>query len=206
MLTTRRLLNAATAAATVLLLAFFHQAHQAAAASQPPDEFIRAMGAEAVESLTGEDLTNEEREARFRRIFNRSFDVETIARFTLGRYWRTATEEQRREYVGLFEDFVVQAYAARFRDYGGESFSVGQVRDISETEKLVASEIVRPGQPSIAVHWRVRTDPEHRIIDVMVEGVSMGITQRDEFAAVIRSGGGNVQSLIAALRKQTGRK
>jgi phospholipid transport system substrate-binding protein len=203
MLTTRRLLNAATAAATLLIFVVFQQT---AAASQPPDEFIRAMGAEAVESLTGEDLSTEERERRFRKIFNRSFDVETIARFTLGRYWRTATEEQRQEYISLFEDFVVQAYAARFREYGGESFRVGQVRDISETEKLVASEIVRPGQSPIAVHWRVRTDPAHRVIDVMVEGISMGITQRDEFAAVIRNSGGKVDSLISALRRRTGRE
>ena len=90
------------------------------------------MGQQAIDSLTGAELGNEQREARFRRILNRSFDMATIARFTLGRYWRVATEEQRAEYVCRFEDFVVRAYAARFTEYSGESFKVGQVRDASQ--------------------------------------------------------------------------
>jgi len=176
------------------------------ATAEPADAFIRTMGNEAIRSLTGAALSAEQREARFREILTRAFDMPTIARFTMGRYWRIATAAQRREYIELFEEFVVGAYAARFKDYSGERVEVGQVREINEREKLVASEIVRPGQPTIAVHWRVRADDGYKIIDVMVEGVSMGITQRDEFAAVIRASGGKVEGLLAALRRKTGRE
>ena len=175
--------------------------------AQPADDFVRSMGREAIESLTGKDLSADEREHRFRNILLRSFDMPAIARFTLGRYWRVATKAQQREYVALFEDFVVKAYAIRFKDYSGESFQVGKVRHINDREKLVTSQIIRAGQPPVTVQWRVRNSASapYKVIDVIVEGVSMGITQRDEFATVIRNNGGKVEGLLSALRQKTGR-
>ncbi|MPY68709.1 MAG: ABC transporter substrate-binding protein [Alphaproteobacteria bacterium] len=202
MLTRRTFSAAAVAAALVAALL-----SAPPAAAKGADEFIRNMGQEAISSLTGPELDDKEREARFRRILNASFDIQTIGRFTLGRYWRVATREQRAEYMRLLEDFVVGSYAARFKEYKKDgSFRVGNVRDINEREKLVSSEILRDGQPPVAVHWRVRADKDFKIVDVVVEGISMGITQRDEFAAVIRNNGGKVESLLSALRKKTARE
>ena len=169
------------------------------------DDFIRKVGNEAIQSLTNQTLNDEQRKERFREILNRTFKIRLIARFTLGRYWRRATKEQRKEYVGLFEDFVVMAYAARFRDYSGENFSVGIVRDINTSDKLVSSKLVLKDGTAIPVHWRVRSGDTYKIIDVLVEGVSMAITQREEFAAIINQRGGEVEGLLAALRKKTGR-
>ena len=175
------------------------------AAADSPDDFIKKIGKEAIDSLTGKDLSDKEREERFRVILRRSFDIELIARFTLGRYWRRATKEQQIEYVSLFEDFVVQAYAARFKDYSGETFRVGQVRDINEREKLVGSELILKDSRKIPVFWRVRGNSAYKVIDVVVEGVSMAITQRDEFSAIINQNGGKVEGLLVALRKKTGK-
>ena len=177
------------------------------AAAADPDEFIRAMGQEAIDSLTGTELSMEQREAGFRRILCRAFDMRTIARFTLGRYWRIASKSEREEYVTLFETYIVQAYTARFKNYTGESFKVGKVHTINERDKLVESSILRPQGPPISVNWRVRdVDGKLRIVDVVVEGVSMGITQRAEFASVIRNTGGKVEGLLEALRKKTGKR
>ncbi len=170
-----------------------------------PDEFIRNMGREAIASLTGQNVDQKVRKQRFRRILERAFDMRAIARFTLGRYWRIASKEERDEYVSLFEDFIVQSYALRFKDYDGENFEVGKVHDINESDRLVISEIVQPRGPPIRINWRVRGRKGLRIVDVVVEGISMGITQRDEFAAVIRSNGGKIEGLLAALRKKTGK-
>ena len=104
-----------------------------------PAEFIRNMGQEAIASLTGRDVSQVEREKRFRHILERAFDMRAIARFTLGRYWRIASKKERQEYVELFEDFVVQSYAIRFKDYNGESFEVGEVREVGRKDKLVVS-------------------------------------------------------------------
>jgi phospholipid transport system substrate-binding protein len=170
-----------------------------------PAEFIRNVGQEAIASLTGHDVSQAEREKRFRRILERAFDMRAIARFTLGRYWRIASKKERQEYVELFEAFVVQSYAVRFKGYNGESFEVGEVREVGRKDKLVVSEIGQHKGPPIHINWRVRGNNGYRIVDVVVEGISMGITQRDEFASVIRNHGGKVEGLLAALRKKTGR-
>ena len=194
------------ASTTIVLLMFGVCTSPASWASNGnADDFIRRVGNEAIQSLTNQALNDEQRKERFREILNRTFKIRLIARFTLGRYWRRATKEQRKEYVGLFEDFVVMAYAARFRDYSGENFSVGIVRDLNASDKLVSSKLVLKDGTAIPVHWRVRSGDTYKIIDVHVEGVSMAITQREEFAAIISQRGGEVEGLLAALRKKTGR-
>ena len=143
-----------------------------------PAEFIRDMGQEAIDSLTGRDVSRAERENRFRRILKRAFDMRAIARFTL----------------------------IRFKDYNAESFQVGKVHEVGKRDLLVVSEIARPRGPPIRVNWRVRGSNSYRIVDVVIEGISMGITQRDEFASVIRNSGGKIEGLLDALRKKTGRE
>lgn len=180
---------------------------RAAETAEPgPATFINEVGQKAINSLTGPQMSDEDREARFRDILNRSFKVDLIARFTLGRYWRLATDQQKREYERLFEDFIVQAYAARFKEYSGETFSVGRVRNINDRDKLVQSTLTLKDGRQVPVHWRVRSDGSYMIVDVLVEGVSMAITQRDEFAAIINQNGGKVEGLLAALRQKTGKQ
>lgn len=175
------------------------------AAASGPDEFIRVTGQQAFNSL-GTDISYAERAKRFRDILTQRFDLPTIAKFVLGRYWRIANKKQRVEYIGLFEDFIVQAYAHRFKDLSGKKFLVKQTRKLTARDKLVLSEvIISPGKPPLRVNWRVRgPGNKYRIIDVTVEGISMSITQRDEFAAVIRRSGGKIEGLLVALRKKTG--
>ena len=193
-------------ATTVALTLLVGANVNASAAAQTPVGFIRAAGQEAINSLTAKNLTDVERENRFRAILEQKFDIRVIARFTLGRYWRRATDAQRKEYVQLFEDFIVQAYAARFKNYSGEHFEVGQMRSINDREQLVQSDLILADGRKIPVHWRVRGNDEYRIVDVLVEGVSMAITQRDEFSAIINQNGGKIDGLLAALRKKTGKQ
>lgn len=169
------------------------------------EEFVRTTGERAFTSLAG-DITGRQRTQLFRELLNDSFDLTTIARFTLGRYWRLASPTQRTEYRRLFEEFLVQAYANRFSGLSGKQFRVSRSRAINARDALVQSEVlIAHGRPPVRVGWRVRTkNDDLRIIDVMVEGISMSVTQRDEFAAVIRSSGGKVEGLLAALRRKTG--
>lgn len=178
--------------------------HTTPALAANPAGFVKEMGDKAFASLSEAGLTEEERAKRFRGLLHEAFDLPRIARFTLGRYWRTATESEKAEFVELFEKFVVQAYSARFQDLSGKKLNVIQEREVSESQALVLSEILIPGKPSVKINWRVRSKDEmHKIVDVMVEGISMSVTQRDEFAAVIRQTGGNVDGLIKALRRKT---
>ncbi len=187
----------------VLVLALSLTSARAIAAGA--DDFVRAAGEKTFQSLA-DDMTDEQRTARFRKILTETFDLPTIARFTLGRYWRRASKEQRVEYVKLFEEFIVQAYSHRFKDLSGRTFTVNQSRKLNARDQLVLSEIeIEKGKPPVRVNWRVRLrDKAYRVIDVVVEGVSMSVTQRAEFAAVIRRSGGKLEGLLDALRRKTG--
>ena len=178
--------------------------YSAPAQAATPEDFVKNMGVQAFTSLSEPGLTPEERTKRFRDLLNQAFDLPRIARFTLGRYWRTATDEEQQEFVKLFEEFVIQTYARRFQDMSGKKLNVLNAREISAAQALVLSEIQIPGKPSVKINWRIRSKEDvHKIVDVMVEGISMSVTQRDEFAAVIRQTGGKVGGLIEALRRKT---
>lgn len=191
-------------ALSAIALVVFVYASPVQAAAKDAENFIRSMGNKAFASLSEEGISNDERTQRFKALLEEAFDLPRIARFTLGRYWRVATDDEKKEYVSLFEKFVIQAYANRFQDLSGKTFNVLQSRDISASQTLVLSEIIIPNQPAVKINWRVRSKNEkHKITDVMVEGISMSVTQRDEFVSVIRQTGGKVAGLIRALRKKT---
>jgi len=172
-----------------------------------PHSFIQTLGGEAIEMLSDPVLTEEDRVEEFRRILVKAFDLRTIGRFVLGRYWRRATPDERREFDVLFEDYIVATYAARLGQYQGESLTVNATRDEGNGDILVTTEIIPPDGPTVRVEWRVRGAPgSYRIIDVVVEGISMVITQRSEFASVIQRSGGQVSGLLDELRKKIGRK
>ena len=111
----------------VLLVAVIALAGPRARADQTTDgavRFIESLGDKAISDLTGNNLSVEERETRFRALLHEHFDMPAINRFVLGRYWRVATEEEKAEFAHLFEEFLVKSYAVRFAGYSGESFEV----------------------------------------------------------------------------------
>ena len=180
--------------------------HAAIAAQTDAGEFVKKLGNHAIRVLTVKDLTDVEREERFRALLRQGFDVKRIGRFVLGRYARGVKQTEIDEYNGLFEDLIVATYAARFAEYSGQEFVIKRVaKPKNRGDSIVMSEI-RPsdGGPSIRIDWQVhgKTD-DYKIVDVRVEGVSMSVTQREEFTAVIRKNGGKVDALLGVLRKKT---
>jgi phospholipid transport system substrate-binding protein len=98
---------------------------------------------------------------------------------------------------------IVETYARRFSEYSGQTFGITGARPEGERDVKVQSEIRRPDGPPVAVTWRVRDrGGSFEIVDVEVEGVSMGVTQRNEFSAVIQRNGGSIDALLDAMRQQ----
>jgi phospholipid transport system substrate-binding protein len=173
-----------------------------AAAAADPVALINDLGNRALEVL-GKNVEPGQREARFRQLFDRDFDVPVIARFVLGRYWRVATPAQQQEFLRLFSEYTVLAYSNRLAEYSGETLRVTGSRPDSDGS-IVTSEIVRTnGAPPAKVDWRLsRTDDSYKITDVIVDGISMAVTQRSEFASVIQRHGGQVQGLLSLLQQK----
>lgn len=178
--------------------------NEAAATASPQGKFIQDLGDKAIAILADKSLTDEQRNQQFRQMLRDSFDLMTIGRFALGRNWRAATPEQQKEYMGLFEELVVRTYSDRFALYTGEGFRVRNVRPEGEKDFIVNSDITHPdGSPPTTVDWRLRQKSgKLGIIDVVVEGVSMSVTQRQEYASVIERNGGNIDALLDMMRER----
>jgi phospholipid transport system substrate-binding protein len=190
------------ACAAVLLLVVSRAGH-ADSDEARARAFIESVADKAIAALTIKDIPHNERARRFRVLLNDHFAVKTIGRWVLGPHWRRATKEERQEYLSLFEDLLVDTYAERFQRYSGETLSVTNSATRSQNDSIVYTLITRPGGGPIHVDWRVRASGEkQRIVDVIVEGVSMGMTQRSEFSSVIGSRGGGVKGLLDELRKR----
>jgi phospholipid transport system substrate-binding protein len=171
------------------------------AAAQDARAFVSTLGEQAIQVL-GPSVSPAQRIARFRQLFHNDFDVPGIGQFVLGRYWRTATPQEQQDFLQLFQEYIVRAYAARLGEYGGEPFRVTGSRP-NGAETVVSSEIVRPNAAPIVVDWfLINQGGGFKISDVYVGGVSMKVTQRDEFASVIQRNGGHVGALLAQLRQK----
>lgn len=168
------------------------------------EELVRSLGFEAINVLSNKALTMADREKEFRRLFIKGFDVDRIGQFTLGRFWRTASDTEKTEYRELFRDYVVRTYLVRFNLYSGETLKIINSRPVKDGEVVVESIIERPsGNPPVRVDWILSpSGSEQKIIDVVVQGVSMSITHRQEFSSVIQNGGGQVEALLSALRQR----
>lgn len=188
--------------ALVATLLFSLSAYAQQARADNAEALIASLGDRALKVLVVDSQSDEQRIEAFRGLLNEGFDLPLIGRYALGRYWRQATAGQKDEYGKLFEDFIVRTYAARLGQYSGETLKVDGSR-ADDGDTIVSSEIVRPDKPGIRVDWRVRNSSEGpKIVDVVVEGVSMLLTQRDEFASVIQRAGGNVEGLLVRLREK----
>ena len=171
-----------------------------AAAQTDAVGFINQLGVQAIQVL-GPSVSPAARVQRFRQLFAADFDLPEIGRFVLGRYWRIATSEQQQQFLGLLQEYLAQAYAARLAEYAGEKFqALNAVSQDNET--VVLSEITRNDGGKIHVQWHLTNNGGWKITDAYVAGVSMAVTERDEFASVIQQGGGQIQYLLDRLRQK----
>jgi phospholipid transport system substrate-binding protein len=129
------------------------------------------------------------RQARFRQLFHDQFDGAGVARFVLGRYWRSAGAEEQQEFVKLFENYVAFVYTARLANLGGQTFKIRGSRSDGDGV-IVSTDVISPGGTSpLRIDWRLVNDNGgYKINDVIVEGISMAVTQRSEFASIIDAG------------------
>ncbi|MGK9170447.1 ABC transporter substrate-binding protein [Inquilinus limosus] len=204
MIDRRTVLTAGAMATASLLLAGLPR--PAAAQADGAAAFIDGMAKRAIGILQAGGASTAQGKAEFTQILNQGFDLPTIGRFVLGRYWNSATPEQRQEYMDLFERMIVETYSRRFQNYQGETLVVKGTRAVgSGNDTLVATEIRQKDGPPIQVDWRVRqAGGGYKVVDVIVARVSMSVTQRDEFASVIAQNGGSIDGLLRAMRQRAG--
>ena len=162
--------------------------------------YIELLGEQAVEVLRDADTPVETREAGVQKLLQENLDLKSMGQFALGATWRTASPEDRTAYLDLFSEYVVRSYARRLGGYSNQTFSVLGSGPAGKYDTLVSTAIVTADQPDIKAGWRVKTLPDGslKIIDLVVEGVSMLQTERAQFESVMQKDG--LPGLIASLQ------
>ena len=191
---------------SLLFCVLFSFSAQASAAHTDPGAFVKALGDRAIELLTSGQISEEEQAKRFRTLLREGFAVNKIGQFVLGKYRRKATSEELHEFLQLYEDYIVSLYSSAFRNYSGQTFAVSRVvQTKNRHDTMVVTHINPETDPNpTKVIFQVRNwENVYKVLDIKIQGVSMILTQRDEFTGLISNNGGNVSALIDALRKKT---
>ncbi|MBO43615.1 MAG: hypothetical protein CMM28_07815 [Rhodospirillaceae bacterium] len=182
---------------------------QAQTSPEGAANFLRKVGDETIILLKDSGRAQKDKEAELRRILDKSIDMETIGRFALGKTWRELNETQKNRYLALFRDYLLYSYSKRLLTYAGETFSVVRSKPVRR-DALVYTLIKQSSGQPLNTHWRIRHKGDtYFVIDVIVEGISMAVTQRSEFRTVIRKRGvegffNSLESIIGRMRNSTG--
>ena len=202
---TRRIVSYALLISVFVVAGLWSGSGYAQTKAEGAKAFVTQLGERTIGFLSDSSSSMEAREKKLRELLREGFAVDRIGRFVLGKYRRTATPEKVQEFVDVFEDYIVSLYASQFTRYGGEKFEVQKVVNSSRAkDSMVVTKILpTDGQEPLRVDFQVRNlGDAYKIMDVRIEGVSMVLAQRDEFTAFIAKNGGDVDSLISALRQR----
>lgn len=161
-------------------------------------QFVETLGNEAAALLAS--ANGSAREDALKRLIRRGFNLELTSQFVLGQHWQRATPVQRKEFQDLFTAYLLNSYARHLSTFKPETLNVVASHPVGERDVLV--ETVMSSSDGVANPvWRVRAqDGAYRIIDVSVDGVSLALTQRREFAAVVSRNG--LEGLLDLLRQK----
>jgi phospholipid transport system substrate-binding protein len=163
--------------------------------------FVGELAQQALRSGSDKSLSAADRQRAFEKLLDEDFDLPRIARFVLGHYWQEAKDGERQEFVAVFRDYMVRAYSERFTEFNGESFRVVRQRVESATSTLVFTEITRSATGQVVkVEWRVASGDGYRVLDMSIDGMSMVLVQREEFASAMQRSGAGVPSLIQLIK------
>jgi phospholipid transport system substrate-binding protein len=166
-------------------------------------QFIRSSGERLIATLDGAGKAADKRQ-QLVALLDEAVDVDGIARFALGRFWNTASDGQRDAYLRLFSAVLVDRLCNAFDDYHGMHFSIDRVTQADDAVQVVTS-VYRPNQATQRVVWIVgAVAGVTKIVDIVAEGLSVRIMQRDHCVKLLQQDGYSIEGLIGTLRQQSG--
>ena len=167
------------------------------------DVFIQSTVNRAAKTLGG-NLTKEERVEKLKDIARETVDIEGIGFYSLGAHRKNLTEKQVTKYRKMFSEYFLKSFSSRLAEYSNPEIEVNSKRIINKNYTIVSSTLVATeSRPVVKIEWRVYTkDPDNLLIrDLIIEGLSLARTQKEEFNSIIQSNNGDINSLFDSLRK-----
>ncbi len=167
-------------------------------------QLVETVSQQAIHEIATANIPQAQKIQRFRNLFTRYFDIPLISKLVLGRYSRTASAQEQSRFTQLFKDVTVYRWAGIFDEYQGETLTVRRVSP-DESGFVVDTVVNRPNGSPVPVRWRLRPSGGRlQVIDLVVDGASMLVTQRQEYASIIQRQGG-VSGLLTAMEQQLAR-
>ena len=171
--------------------------------SKSASEFVSSLSIEASNILSSK-LSEDEKIIRLKEIGEQSVDIEGVGLYTLGKYRKTLTDSQKKQYKELFKDYFLKSFSGRLVEYTDAKIAILSEEIKNEKYTIVYSKLIRTSErPEVKIDWRVYTkDPENLLIrDLVIEGLSLARTQKEEFNSIIANNDGNIEALFENLNK-----
>ena len=171
--------------------------------SKSASEFVSSLSIEASNILSSK-LSEDEKIIRLREIGEQSVDIEGVGLYTLGKYRKTLTDSQEKQYKELFKDYFLKSFSGRLVGYTDAKIAILSEEIKNEKYTIVYSKLIGTSdRPEVNINWRVYTkDPEKPLIrDLIIEGLSLARTQKEEFNSILANNNGNIESLFENLNK-----
>jgi phospholipid transport system substrate-binding protein len=173
--------------------------------SMQPDVFVQSTVNRASEILS-KNISKEEKTNGLKIIAKETVDIMGVGLYSLGSARKVLNDNQKQKYFDLFEDYFLKSFASRLSEYTNPKIEVQNKKIINKNYTIVNSVLVStPNRPEIKIDWRIYTkNPENPLIrDLIIEGLSLARTQKEEFASILNSNDGDINALFKTLETFT---
>ena len=187
----------------LIIFLYFSSAHSVTYNSEPKI-FIQELVDDAIKTLSDTSLTIEEKHKFIEKVAKENVDIYGLSLYTLGKIRKDIDSETLSEYQNLFEDYFLKSLTSRLTDYSSQKFEVIDSDQKNANYTIVNSKIVESKKsPEIKIDWRVYTkNPQKPLIrDLIVEGLSLARTQKEEFASILNSNNNDINALLIKLNE-----
>jgi phospholipid transport system substrate-binding protein len=187
----------------ILILALFISSINsfAFASFEAEEKFVSNFADNAISILSNESLNASQKNIQFTELVMSSIDMNLISKFVLSKYWKLATDDQKKAYLAAFKQYFISSYANKLDQYSGEKVIIVS-SNAAKKFVIVKSNIVRDGTDTLKIEldWRLLTrDGQTKIIDLSIEGISLIIAQREEFQSFLANNDNSLDALINKL-------
>ena len=165
------------------------------------DVFVQSTVNRAAETLSG-SFTKEQRVEKLKEIAKETVDIKGIGFYSLGTHRKGLSKDQLTSYLNVFEEYFLKSFSSRLAEYSNPEIEVNSKKKLNENYTIVSSTLVATeSRPEVKIDWRVYTkNPENLLIrDLIIEGLSLARTQKEEFSSIINSNNGNIEALLENL-------
>lgn len=172
--------------------------------AQGAQKFVEKVTSDGIEQIINANVSQAEKDKRFEKLFNSALDLDFIGKFVLGRNWRTATPAQRKAFIQVYRELNVKTWSKRFDEFKGKAFVFTGTTPSSSAGQVYVDSTVNMGEGEPAkVKWRVRQEGKSfKIVDIVIENVSLAITARNEYSGFTKNNPGGVDALIKDLQNK----